>query len=323
MLGRDMQSNEAGGLRTEHRTTVPAPAATVYELLADVRGWPVIFPPTIHAESSELGGGDQRIRLWATANETVKTWTSMRRLDPVGMRVDFAQEVPQEPVAAMRGWWAVEPLSADSCAVLLGHEFSAVDDDPAALSWIERAVDTNSNRELASLASAAARAVSPEELVFDFSDSVEVVGPRHAAYEFIDRADEWRWKLPHVASVALTVVAPDVQLLEMDTVASNGSTHRTASYRVCFTDHAIVYKQTEFPPFLAGHTGRWSFTEAEGRTVVESSHTVVLNPDGLERLPEEARSVGAARDFITCALSTNSRATLGLLKEFVERNNGR
>ncbi|GDY32009.1 aromatase/cyclase [Gandjariella thermophila] len=317
-----MQRNEVTGVRTEHSRTIAAPAATVYDLLADVRGWPVIFPPTIHAESTDLGGGDQRIRLWATANETVKTWTSLRRLDPRGLRIEFAQETPQDPVAAMRGVWTVRPLSADTCRVELGHEFSAVDDDPSALSWIERAVETNSAKELASLEAAATRAAGADKLVFEFSDSVEVRGPVRDAYEFIDRADAWAERLPHVAGVNLALVAPDVQLLEMDTVANDGSTHRTASYRVCFPDRAIVYKQTTFPPFLGGHVGCWSFTESDDASVVTSSHTVVLNPAELGRLPESARSVDAARHFVTRALSANSQATLRLMKDFVEGNAG-
>jgi aromatase len=128
----------------------------------------------------------------------------------------------------------------------------------------------------------------------------------------------WQERLPHVAGVDLTVVADGVQLLEMDTVARDGSTHRTASYRVCFPDRAIVYKQTTFPPFLGGHIGCWSFAENGGTSVVTSSHTVVLNPTELGRLPEHARTVDAAREFIAGALSANSQATLRLMKDFVE-----
>jgi hypothetical protein len=49
---------------------------------------------------------------------------------------------------------------------------------------------------------------------------------------------------------------------------------------------------------------------------------VVLNPAELHRMPETARTVDAARDFVTSALSANSRATLGLMKDFVEQRTG-
>jgi aromatase len=309
-------------VKTEHSAIVPAPAMTVYELLADVRLWPTIFPPTIHAEQFDLGGNEQRIKLWATANEAVKSWTSLRRLDPGGMSIDFAQETPQAPLSAMRGRWTVTPRSAASCAVELSHEFSAIDDDPAGLSWIEQVVEANSVKEISSLSAAAARVTGDADLVFEFSDSVEVGGPARGAYEFIEQGEAWRDRLPHVAQVNCALVAPGVQLLEMDTLAADGSKHRTASFRVCFPHDAIVYKQTTTPPVQAVHVGRWSFAEKDGKSVVTSSHTVVLNPAELGRLPESARSVAAARDYVTRALSTNSRATLRLMKEFAEQASG-
>ncbi|MGW6462118.1 SRPBCC family protein, partial [Streptomyces sp. NPDC055078] len=75
--------------RTEHRITVEAPARTVFDLIADVDAWPGIFPPTVHVDVLERTAGHERIRIWATANDAVKTWTSRRVLDPGGLRVGF------------------------------------------------------------------------------------------------------------------------------------------------------------------------------------------------------------------------------------------
>jgi aromatase len=317
-----MDISKVNNVQTTHSRVVLAPATTVYKLLADVSRWPVIFPPTIHAEQFDLGGQEQRIQLWATANETVKTWTSLRRLDPQNLCIEFAQELPAEPLSAISGRWLVKSKSETSCLVELTHEFSSLDDNPSVLSWIKRAVETNSTKEIASLGKAATRAAADAGLVFEFSDSIEVAGPARRAYEFIEQADAWQARLPHVASVNLTLVAPDIQLLEMDTVANDGSKHRTASFRVCFPHRAIVYKQTTTAPVQDAHVGRWAFAEADGISVVTSSHAVVLNSAELGRLPESARSIGAARDFVTQALSANSQATLRLMKDFVEKNTG-
>src|SRR4051794_34497189 len=88
---------------TEHEITIEAPAEVVYKLIADVGNWPRLFPPTVYVDHVEKLGDDERIRIWATANGEVKTWTSRRSLDPVGLRVDFRQEVSSPPVAAMGG----------------------------------------------------------------------------------------------------------------------------------------------------------------------------------------------------------------------------
>ncbi|WP_425586060.1 hypothetical protein [Streptomyces thioluteus] len=45
----------------------------------------------------------------------------------------------------------IEPLTAATSRVRLLHDYRAVDDDPAGLEWIDRAVDRNSGAELAAL----------------------------------------------------------------------------------------------------------------------------------------------------------------------------
>ena len=54
------------------------PAEQIYQLIAEVADWPTIFPPTVHAEQLELSGDSERVRIWATANDTVKSWISRR-----------------------------------------------------------------------------------------------------------------------------------------------------------------------------------------------------------------------------------------------------
>ena len=123
-----------------HDITVAAPPGRVYDLLADAAGWPALFPPTVHAEATPLGDGQERLRLWATANGGVKAWTSLRDLDPVTRRITFRQEVFTPPVAAMGGEWHVEETTGGHSRVRLTHTYSAVGDDPAGLAWIDSVV---------------------------------------------------------------------------------------------------------------------------------------------------------------------------------------
>ena len=297
---------------TVHEIAVLATAKQVFGLIADVASWPRIFPPTVHVDHLDRGEGTERIRIWATANGTAKTWTSRRELDESALRIDFRQERSTAPVAAMGGAWVIEETGPADCLVRLLHDFRAVDDDPSGLQWIEQAVDRNSRAELAALKANAELAVSRDDLVLSFEDTVPLDGPSSAAYAFVDEAGAWRERLPHVARVVLTEDTPGLQVLEMDTRTKDGSTHTTKSVRVTFPGDRIVYKQTVLPALMSVHTGRWTFTEDE----IRSQHTVVLNEANITTVLGPDAGVAEAREFVRAALSANSTATLRLAAEF-------
>ncbi|MFC9914442.1 aromatase/cyclase [Streptomyces sp. NPDC059862] len=305
----------------EHEITIDAPAAAVYQMLADVVHWPRIFPPTIFVDREPTGAGQERIRIWATANGTAKTWTSRRTLDPQALRITFRQEVSAPPVATMGGAWIIEPLAADRSRVRLLHDYTAIDDDPHDLLWIERAVDKNSTAELAALKVnvEAAHAADTGELTFSFTDTVQIDGSAKDVFDFINDAQFWSERLPHVAVARLTEDTPGLQHLEMDTRAKDGSVHTTASYRVVFPDHKIVYKQVTLPALMTLHTGEWTFEENAQGTAASSQHTVTINTANIARVLGEQATVEDARAYVREALSTNSRATLGHAKSYAEQ----
>ncbi|REF00946.1 aromatase/cyclase [Thermomonospora umbrina] len=313
-------SQTAPGLReVEHEIDVQAPARQVYRLIAQVENWPRIFPPTVHVDQVERSGDEERIRIWATANGLVKNWTSRRTLDPDGLRIDFRQEVSSPPVAAMGGTWIVEPAGDDACRVRLLHDYRAVDDDPEGLAWIDEAVDRNSRSELAALKANVELAIGPgESRLVAFEDSVEINGSAKDVYDFLNEADRWQERLPHVPKVTLTEETPGLQILEMDTRTKDGSTHTTKSIRVCFPHHKIVYKQIGLPALMSLHTGYWLLTETATGLTATSQHTVVINTDNITKILGEDADLARARDFVRNALSTNSLATLGHAKAYAE-----
>ncbi|MFI1809219.1 aromatase/cyclase [Streptomyces sp. NPDC020422] len=291
---------------TEHAITVAAAARRVFGLIADVGRWPETFPPTVHVEHVERGETQERIRIWATANGQVKSWTSRRLLDRERLSVRFRQEVSQPPVAAMGGEWIVEPLSGTESRVRLLHDFRAVDDDPEKTEWILRAVDRNSAAELAALRTAAEQAENRAELVLTFRDTMEFTGDAKAAYAFVDEAGRWPERLPHVARAALAEETPGVQTLEMETRTADGSSHATSSVRICFPHERIVYKQLVTPALMTAHTGVWLFDE--GR--ITSAHTVVLDEKAVPDVLGPDATVADARAFVRGALGRNSTATM-------------
>ncbi len=302
--------------RTEHSRVVSGPPEQVFDLVADVRRWPVIFGPTVHVDHFGRDGDRERLQLWALVNGRVSTWTSSRVLDPAARRIRFAQDRSQAPVASMRGEWSLRPLSGDRTEVLLTHEFSVVDDDPAAVDWVRAALHRNSPAELDALARIAGLGHSVGDLVFEFEDTVTVPGAVADAYEFVDRADRWVERLPHVRRVALTEDEPGIQTLEMETVTAEGTAHTTRSVRVFRALDLIAYKQLVPPRLLLGHSGTWTFAERGGDTLATARHQVAVDPAVAREQFGPADPVGRARSYVREALGGNSRATLGRAAEF-------
>ncbi|MEB8337533.1 aromatase/cyclase [Streptomyces endophyticus] len=303
----------------EHGITVHAPATDVYRLLAEVENWPRLFPPNVHVEYLEREAHHERIRIWATANGEAKNWTSLRELDPEALRITFRQEVSAPPVAEMSGTWIAEPQGPDETRLRLLHTYRAIDDDPDGLTWIDQAVDRNSREELPGLKEGLEQAAAQAELTLSFVDSVRVEGSAKDLYDFVNEADRWTERLPHVSEVRLTEDTPGLQVLRMDTKAVDGSTHTTESVRVCFPHQKIAYKQTTLPALMALHTGYWEFrTDDDGGVTADSQHTVVLNPDNITKVLGPDAGVPDARDFVRKALGANSRATLEHAKSYAE-----
>ncbi|MGK5627337.1 aromatase/cyclase [Streptomyces sp. URMC 123] len=309
---------------TEHSVTVAAPPEAVFRLVADVADWPQVFGPTVHVEVLEDSGTDQLLRIWALAGgDTVRCWTSRRTLDPAASRIAFRQVVPADPVAAMGGEWRIEPARGGGSRVVLLHDYRAVGDDPSAVELIERAVDRNSTAELEALRATAELGERRDELRFTFHDSLFIAGAAEDVHAFLDRADLWPERLPHVARLDFVRGDDGVQYMDMDTRSPDGSTHTTTSVRVAFPDRkAIVYKQLRTPVAMSGHTGRWEVepvTSPEGIGVRATSwHTVTLSPEGVRQALGPRATLAEARAAVRTALGTNSSTTLRYAKEYAE-----
>lgn len=307
---------------TEHRCLVAASAAQLYDLVADVTRWPAVFDPTVHVQHLQHGQGEERFRIWAVLNGAVKSWTSHRLLDPEARSVRFEQEVSQAPIASMGGEWRLLPVSDDRTEVVLLHHFSTTSDDAETVKWVDQAVDRNSEAELAALRAVAERSPLVSDVVFSFEEAVSVRGSASAAYEFVDRADQWPQRLPHVQQVSLAEPEPGVQELEMDTVTGDGSAHRTRSHRICVQSSWIAYKQVVLPELLAGHSGLWTFHQAGDLATLRSQHTVSINPSAVQAVVGSGSTLADAREHVRAALSANSATTLQRAGVFAEQRSG-
>ncbi len=304
----------------EHEIIVRATAVDVYRLLAEVENWPLIFPPPVYVDYVERGETEERIRIWATANGEVKNWTSKRTLDPEALRIEFRREASTPPIATMGGAWIIEPICTGESRVRLLHDYRATEDDPEKLAWIDRAVDRNSRSELAALKANAELSTGAAELMLSFEDSVRIEGSAKDVYDFINEAQHWPERLPHVVDVSLREETPGLQILRMNTLTSDGSLHTTESVRVCLPPCKIAYKQTTLSDLMSLHTGCWQLEEDEAgiTTTATSQHTVAINADNITKILGEDADIPAARHVVRNTLGSNSRATLGYAKQYAE-----
>ncbi|MFJ9903590.1 aromatase/cyclase [Streptomyces sp. NPDC101152] len=301
--------------RTEHTLIVDAPAESLYALVADSASWPAVFGPCVHVRHLDpppYGRGTERFQLWAEMGGEVATWTSRRVLDPDRLYVGFQQEHSSPPFASMGGGWLLRQLPGERTEVVLRHRFTSVENDPQVLARMMLALDRNSTAELAALARIAECGHPVSEVVFSFSDTVELQRPADQAYAFVHRADLWAERLPHVTRSRLTELAPGVQDLEMDTVTGDGSSHTTRSVRVCSEPGWIAYKQRVLPKLLLGHSGLWTFDQGASGTVASARHTVVIDPTAVSDVLGEGATQADALAYVRKALGDNSRVTLAL-----------
>lgn len=296
--------------RTEHTRVVSAPAQVVYDLVADVTLWPAVFGPSVYVRHLERDERSEVFEIWAQVNGKVTSWTSRRVLDPARRYVSFRQQRSFAPVTSMAGSWLLRELPDARTEVVLRHRFSVEDDAPAAVEALLTALDRNSGEELAALARVAELGHPVADVVFSFTDVVPITGGAAAAYDFVNRADLWAERLPHVSRVRLTEDEPGVQDLEMDTVTADGSAHTTRSVRICHEPSWIAYKQHVLPKLLTGHSGLWTFTDGPEGPVATARHTVALNPATVREVLGEQATLADARAFVREALGRNSLTTM-------------
>lgn len=311
--------------RMAQHTEVDAPAGVLYGLIADALRWPVFLPPTVHVEQLEFDGESERLRMWVTANDEIRSWTTRRVLDPVAHRVDFRQEVLPRPVTSMGGSWSVEPRGPERSLVTLRNDFSVDGNARADVDWVRRATTANSRAALANLRGLAERWRRLDDLVLSFEDTTRVDAPVEPVYDFLHRFGDRPDAVPGATGIDIAEQAPGVQLMTVRLNGADGTARTTESVRIGFP-HAgrIVYKDvrdSEQPALLAAHAGEWS-VEPEpwgtGVTVV-ARHHAVLDEDGVrERYGDGADAVRLAREALRARLARESAAALRLAKEHAE-----
>lgn len=297
--------------RAEHRAVLAAPADLLYQLVADATAAPLVFPTTVHVEQVQRGAGAERIRIWAAYGDDLRSWTSHRLLRPDLRRVSFQQDVPEPPVAFMRGEWRLEPLGADRTEVVLRHAYRAVDDDPAGLAWIGELADRISTGQLAALGAAAARAGTTGEPRLTVEDSAELSCPARVAYGFVQDLTGWVGPVPGVERVTVRRADGDLQVVDLVGVSPDGTRRESRLARVGIPPLRIAFKDLRpAPGLVAAHAGRWRFEPVTGGCRVTVRHDLAIDYAAVPATLGAAATPADARAHVRQTVRAASAAVL-------------
>lgn len=313
--------------QVSHAVEVAAPAGVVYGLIADAVQWPLHFPANVHVERLDYDGVRERLRMWVVADGQVKSWTSGRVQDAAHRTVTYQQEQLMEPAASMSGTWSVTELGAGRCRLAIDHSFSAVQDRPESLAWLEQATRANARADLHSLQDVARRWPRLETLVLSFEESVRVNGPAELVYGFLYEVADWSEQVPHVKHVEVDESQAGIQKVTMEVDGHDGARQRVSSVRVCFP-HAgrIVFKEPGPLGPVAAHCGEWLVVPDESGVTVLAQHHVVLREDALpprhgprgRQEPQAGTALREARRQVRDRLGRQSRTILELARIHAE-----
>ncbi|MFI6660242.1 aromatase/cyclase [Streptomyces sp. NPDC050523] len=300
---------------------VAAPVEEVRSLVEDVVGWTQLHKPAVHVEILADSGREQRVRHWAVAGrDSVRTWTTRRTGAADGSRISFVHEDPEAPFASLGGAWTFQEQDGKTL-VEMSHDFTTADGGRAGAQELSARLRAGTRDYLRTLGHAAENRAELDRLIISFTDALFIAGDINDAYDYLWEADKWEERIPHIAKLDLEEPAPGVQFFDMLTSTPDGSSHRTRSVRVTVETDIIVYKQTELPALLDGHTGHWKFTRTPEGVIAEARHTATIKPSALHILGE-GTTVLDARKYLRRVLSANSVSNLRLAKAYAEERAG-
>jgi len=261
--------------------------------------------------------GRQKITLAALANDRLLSWASHRCIDENQKTITFSQFLKPDYLDHMRGAWTVYPAE-NGCQIVLEHEFAARDnydytttefsgaDD--VLAFYEKATETNSIRELASLK----QYFESQTLSHTFSCSTTTQLPPEYYFSLLKKAEHWKYILPHCTDINMLYDDGENQEFIM-TVQVGARTEKIRSVRH-IRGLTIRYFQPDPPYPLTRHTGTWVINQVNGHTTVTSSHAITLSPDAIST----GGSADALKSVIETNINNNSYQTMLTLNKTLE-----
>lgn len=255
------------------RAEIGAPAKVVYDLLTDLGTWPWLFPWILHTERLAGNGTEDVVRYWGvTADETIRTWVSNRRLDPAALRMDFTQQGAVGEVTRLRGSWTCAELPGGGTRVESDHEFEVGEGVPKAK--VAAMFAGRGEVQLARLGECAENQVDVERRTLSFVDTLFVSADAATVFGLLEDAGAWAGRLPGVRRSDVVRSESDVRFVELEWTAGESRSARLSLAE----QRKIVWKQLAPVAGIELSTGRWQCVPTPEGTVVVAAQLAIVEP---------------------------------------------
>jgi hypothetical protein len=148
------------------------------------------------------------------------------------------------------------------------------------------------------------------------TDTIRIKGDLSRVYDCFWNPEYWPHLTEHVKQIEMLEWEGMRQRFKMR-VEANGKQYLMETERVGVLDTSITYRQTQPPPFLLMHSGKWDFAADNGDVCVTLTHSVLIDQNkalemlSVGSLPEAERIIGEN-------LKRNGSMTMNAVKRYVE-----
>lgn len=311
---------------TTHSIICEAPAANVYNIIADVSNWPKIFDNCISTVIKERIGNTEQVQIKAWQNGQVVSWDTQRSYFDDIFRINFVLPIPMPFLKEMSGQWRVIPLNKCRCILNVTRDFALLDDisgiradittHEQARELINHFINDNAGSEMLAVKEFVEK---NDTTISSFTSSYSLPFTPEEFYSLLSDIHKWPDILPHCTDVKVIYEDAKYQEFVMEIIGDSGNEH-FRSIRQCDRDTlTISYFQPEPPALLKKHSGRWVMQARGGRTEIIVEHSIHIDSERCSVLFSDD-DIKRNKQRIKALILKNSQSTIDACCHWLQKH---
>lgn len=305
----------------------------VYSIISDSQRWPDIFEPCLSVKLLNRSEYSENIQITAWVNDEEMTWESQRIFlkDIAGIYSKILK--PMKLVKSMNVFWIVIPMNHFQSVVILEHTYEICEDVSGivpgietqleALKYMEKAIHTNSSKELMNIKNAAERTIPIKQVNLKWSTSNEIICNSSAEKAYFVLKDIKNW--PFIFDICISAeVIEQKDSSEVVRVQAFNNDNNIISWnteRIYYDSiHRIDFNLPIPMPLLKSLHGHWRVVELDkDKCLINVVRYFELLND-VKDIYEGISTPDQALDYIKKFIDDNAETEMLALKSFLEKN---